>query len=77
MKRIVLLSTIIVIFISSVVYSQITLQVGAGGGYVSPTGDYTGSTVDFITEQNMEWAAVTISMEKSELDSWVLIYLEW
>ena len=47
MKRIVLLSTIIVIFISSVVYSQITLQVGAGGGYVSPTGDYAGSTVDF------------------------------
>ena len=42
MKRIVLLSTIIVIFISSTIISQITLQVGAGGGYISPTGDYAG-----------------------------------
>jgi len=47
MKRIGLLSAIIVIFISSIIFSQITLQVGAGGGYISPTGDYAGSTVDF------------------------------
>ena len=32
---------------SSTTFSQITLQVGAGGGYISPTGDYAGSTVDF------------------------------
>jgi hypothetical protein len=47
MKNIALLSTAIVIFISSIIYSQITLQVGAGGGYMLPTGDYAGSTVDF------------------------------
>ena len=47
MKQVVLLSTIIVILTSSAIFSQITLQVGAGGGYISPTGDYAGSTVDF------------------------------
>jgi hypothetical protein len=47
MKNIVLLSSALILFISSVMYSQITLQVGAGGGYIVPTGDYAGSTVDF------------------------------
>jgi len=47
MLRISLLSAIMVIFISSTIFSQITFQVGAGGGYISPTGDYAGSTVDF------------------------------
>ena len=47
MKRIGLLTALIVIFISSTIFSQITLQVGAGGGYISPTGDYAGSTIDF------------------------------
>jgi hypothetical protein len=36
-----------VIFISGLIYSQVTLQVGAGGGYVLPTGDYAGATEDF------------------------------
>jgi hypothetical protein len=47
MKNIALLSSALILFISSVMYSQITLQVGAGGGYLAPTGDYAGSTVDF------------------------------
>jgi len=47
MKGIGLFSIIIMLFISSTSFSQITLQVGAGGGYISPTGDYAGSTVDF------------------------------
>lgn len=28
-------------------YSQVTLQLGGGLGYISPTGDYGGSTIDF------------------------------
>jgi len=47
MRNIALLSSALILFISSIIYSQITLQIGAGGGYMSPTGDYTGSTVDF------------------------------
>jgi hypothetical protein len=47
MKNIALLSSALILFISSVMYSQIKLQVGAGGGYLAPTGDYAGSTVDF------------------------------
>jgi hypothetical protein len=47
MKNIALLSSALILFISSIMYSQITLQVGAGGGYLAPTGDYAGSTVDF------------------------------
>jgi hypothetical protein len=52
MKNIALLSSIIIFFISSIVYSQVTLQVGAGGGYMLPTGDYAGSTVDFYNGTN-------------------------
>jgi hypothetical protein len=52
MKNIALLSSIIIFFISSIIYSQVTLQVGAGGGYMLPTGDYAGSTVDFYNGTN-------------------------
>ena len=47
MKKLAMMSTAFVIFISGLIYSQVTLQVGAGGGYVLPTGDYAGSTEDF------------------------------
>jgi opacity protein-like surface antigen len=47
MKKAALLATLILIFISSNLYSQVTLQVGGGLGYISPTGDYGGSTIDF------------------------------
>jgi hypothetical protein len=47
MKNIALLIAGFLLFISPSILSQITLQVGAGGGYVLPTGDYAGSTVDF------------------------------
>lgn len=47
MKKLAMISTAFVIFISGLIYSQVTLQVGAGGGYVLPTGDYAGSTEDF------------------------------
>jgi hypothetical protein len=46
-KHLALLSTAIVIFFSSTIFSQITLQVGAGGGYMLPTGTYAGTTEDF------------------------------
>lgn len=52
MKKIALLSSVIIFFISSIIYSQVTLQVGAGGGYMLPTGDYAGSTVDFYNGTN-------------------------
>ena len=52
MKNLILLSSAIIFFISSVIYSQITLQVGVGGGYMLPTGDYAGSTVDFYNGTN-------------------------
>ena len=39
MKNIALLSSVIILFVSSIIYSQVTLQVGAGGGYMLPTGD--------------------------------------
>jgi hypothetical protein len=41
------LITIIAILFSSNIHSQISLQVGGGLGYISPTGDYGGSTIDF------------------------------
>ncbi len=47
MKRTGIFSAIIVIFISSTIFSQITLQIGAGGGYTLPTGTYAGTTEDF------------------------------
>ena len=47
MKNATLLCLSILFFASMVNYSQITLQVGAGGGYILPTGDYAGTTEDF------------------------------
>jgi len=46
-KQLALLSTALVLFFSSTIFSQITLQVGAGGGYMLPTGTYAGTTEDF------------------------------
>ena len=47
MKNILMLASALIIFVSTTSFSQITLQVGAGGGYISPTGDYAGTTVNF------------------------------
>ena len=47
MKKVILNSLLITLILSASAYSQITLQVGGGLGYVSPTGDYGGSTIDF------------------------------
>ena len=47
MKKAVLLFTTLLFLISPQLYSQITLQVGGGLGYIAPVGDYSGSTVDF------------------------------
>ena len=47
MKHLALLLSAFVIFISTTTFSQVTLQVGAGGGYILPTGDYAGTTEDF------------------------------
>lgn len=52
MKKAALLVTLILIFISSNLYSQVTLQVGGGLGYISPAGDYAGSTIDFYNGTN-------------------------
>jgi opacity protein-like surface antigen len=52
MKKAALLATLILIFISSNLYSQVTLQVGGGLGYISPAGDYAGSTIDFYNGTN-------------------------
>jgi len=52
MKNIAVLSFVIILFISSIIYSQITLQIGAGGGYMLPTGDYAGTTEDFYNGTN-------------------------
>lgn len=37
----------IVLSLSTGAYSQITFQVGAGGGYAAPRSDYAGSTADY------------------------------
>lgn len=47
MKNIALLSSALILFISSIIYSQVTLQIGVGGGYILPTSDYAGTTEDF------------------------------
>lgn len=52
MKQTGIFSAIIVIFISSTIFSQITLQIGAGGGYMLPTGTYAGTTEDFYNGSN-------------------------
>ncbi len=47
MKKALFLITVVAILVSPEVHSQISLQVGGGLGYISPTGDYGGSTIDF------------------------------
>jgi opacity protein-like surface antigen len=47
MKRTFVSLTMLILFVSTNSYSQVTLQLGGGLGYISPTGDYSGSTVDF------------------------------
>ena len=47
MKKVILLFALITVFISTELYSQVTLQMGGGLGYIFPVGDYGGSTVDF------------------------------
>jgi opacity protein-like surface antigen len=47
MKKVILNSLLITLILTASAYSQITLQVGGGLGYVSPNGDYGGSTIDF------------------------------
>lgn len=47
MIRLLLLITIIIFSIPTNTQSQISLQIGGGLGYISPTGDYGGSTIDF------------------------------
>jgi opacity protein-like surface antigen len=47
MKKTLMFFVLIALLLSPNLYSQISLQIGGGLGYVSPTGDYGGSTVDF------------------------------
>lgn len=47
MKNLIILFTAILLFASSDLYSQVSIQIGGGLGYISPVGDYGGSTVDF------------------------------
>jgi opacity protein-like surface antigen len=47
MKRVVTFFTFAILLLSSNLYSQVSLQIGGGLGYISPVGDYGGSTVDF------------------------------
>lgn len=56
MKKII--TAIVLLFLVSTanIFSQISLQVGGGLGITSPTGDYSGSTIDFYegTKYGME-----------------------
>ena len=47
MKKTLVLFTALLLLGSANICSQVTLQVGGGLGYISPAGDYSGSTVDF------------------------------
>jgi hypothetical protein len=47
LKKALLLFTALLFLISPQLYSQVTLQIGGGLGYIAPAGDYSGSTVDF------------------------------
>jgi opacity protein-like surface antigen len=47
MRNIILLFISLLLFNSPQFYSQITLQVGGGLGYISPAGDYSGSTIEY------------------------------
>ena len=47
MKKALIFFTALIFIVSPQLYSQVTLQVGGGLGYIAPAGDYSGSTVDF------------------------------
>lgn len=47
MKKALLLFAALLLLISPQLYSQVTLQIGGGLGYIAPAGDYSGSTIDF------------------------------
>ena len=47
MKTTFLLLTTLICFSANQMYSQVSLQIGGGLGYIAPTGNYAGSTVDF------------------------------
>jgi len=47
LKKALLLFTALLLLISPKLYSQVTLQIGGGLGYIAPAGDYSGSTIDF------------------------------
>ena len=47
MKKSFLVLVVVLFYLPINLYSQISLQVGGGLGYISPTGDYGGSTIDF------------------------------
>ncbi|MCW8811670.1 MAG: hypothetical protein OQK64_11995, partial [Ignavibacteriaceae bacterium] len=47
MRNIILVFISLLLFNSPQLYSQVTLQIGGGLGYISPAGDYSGSTIDF------------------------------
>ncbi|MDZ7626048.1 MAG: hypothetical protein U5J96_16570 [Ignavibacteriaceae bacterium] len=47
MKNAAVFFALVAFLVSPNLYSQISLQVGGGLGYISPAGDYGGSTVDF------------------------------
>lgn len=47
MKKSFFVLVVILFYLPINLYSQISLQIGGGLGYISPVGDYAGSTVDF------------------------------
>lgn len=47
MKNTIVFFSLITFLASINIYSQISLQIGGGLGYISPAGDYVGSTIDF------------------------------
>jgi opacity protein-like surface antigen len=47
MKLKIYLSAVTILFFTAAAFPQISIKLGAGGGVVTPAGDYGGSTVDF------------------------------
>jgi len=47
MKNAAVFFALITFLVSPNLYSQISLQIGGGLGYITPAGDYGGSTIDF------------------------------
>jgi len=52
MKKAVILFALIALLVTPNLYSQVTFQLGGGLGYISPVGDYGGSTIDFYNGTN-------------------------